>query len=786
MLNTELPDLSPVRDNAPAEGDALQNPEAERARKLDAMGEALAKKRQEAISAREASGIEAQWIEDEEFYQGIDDANRNEHSNAWRTKPPGQYQTQVASQTRSTVFVNITRPYCDAAAARIADMLLPTDDRNWQLGPTPIPDLVEISKGNIPPAMQTQMAAVAGDQAKVDEMVAGLQQQAQQIIAEAKKKAEKAAERIDDWQVEGQWHAEVRKVIENSARIGTGVLKGPVPVKRKTVALVDVDSSGQPTEKPNLFQRLLGGIKKLFNAAQQAVKATIIKEEIKPASKSIDPWNFYPDGACGENIHNGSHTWERDRITQRQLEDLKNTPGYITSQIDECIKEGPQKAIAKKKEEPDALLAEADDKRFEIWYFHGTVGRDELIAAGCDCDDNEHPSIPAMVTMVNNRVIRGALNPLDSGDFPYDVFPWQRKSGMPWGNGVGRQGRTPQRIVNAGARNMMDNGGLSAGCQIVIKQGIITPQDQQWSLSPRKVWLAAEDADIDDVRKAMTFFEIPSRQKELMEIVQFGLKMMEDATGLPMLLQGQIGKAPDTVGGMTMLNNNASAVLRRLARTFDDCITEPHIRRYYNWLLQYGEDDEKGDFTLDARGSSALVERDIQAQEISQMGAIVTNPVFGLDPKKWARELLKSRKFDPKNFEFDDDKWEKIVEGMSQKPQDPRVAVAQLRAQTDERLKALDQQFESQENDKKHQVDLVLGQLEQHIEEMRLTGAKEISFDKIKAMLADTAMKLSTQRELSVATLGVDVHKHHVPAAAVATPPVEPAGRAPAGESFQR
>jgi hypothetical protein len=73
--------------------------------------------------------------------------------------------------------------------------------------------------------------------------------------------------------------------------------------------------------------------------------------------------------------------------------------------------------------------------------------------------------------------------------------------------------------------------------------------------------------------------------------------MMEDSTGLPMLLQGQLGKAPDTVGGMTMLNNNASAVLRRLARTFDDCVTEPHIRRYYAWLLQYGEDDEKGDFS---------------------------------------------------------------------------------------------------------------------------------------------------------------------------------------------
>ena len=33
-------------------------------------------KRKDAISARSASGIEEEWTEDEEHYQGIDDANR--------------------------------------------------------------------------------------------------------------------------------------------------------------------------------------------------------------------------------------------------------------------------------------------------------------------------------------------------------------------------------------------------------------------------------------------------------------------------------------------------------------------------------------------------------------------------------------------------------------------------------------------------------------------------------------------------------------------------------------
>src|SRR6185295_15065825 len=169
--------------------------------------------------------------------------------------------------------------------------------------------------------------------------------------------------------------------------------------------------------------------------------------------------------------------------------------------------------------------------------------------------------------------------PLDSGEFPYDFMPWKRRAGSPWGSGVARQGRTAQRITTAAVRNMMDNAGISAGGQMVIGTQI-EPADGKWEITPRKLWRFSEDANTDDVRKAMAFFEIPSRQKELREIVIFGQKLMEDSTGLPMLLQGQQGKAPDTVGGMTLLNNNAAAVLRRLARTFDDNITEPHIRRY--------------------------------------------------------------------------------------------------------------------------------------------------------------------------------------------------------------
>lgn len=763
-----------------------------RAERLNALGIALAKKRSEAIQARTQSGIEQQWIEDEEFYQGIDDANRNEHGNAWRTKPPGMITPQPQGSTRSTVFPNITRPYCDAASARIADMLLPNDDRNWSLSPTPVPDLAEIAEGKIPDWMQKEMAAEQGaDQQK---MQAAVVDQAQRLVDEAKKMAEKAQDRITDWQVEGQWHAEVRRVIEDSARIGSGVLKGPIPVKRRVVVLEDGTPGGpgdDPNQKPNVFQRIVAGIKRMMSGIKGSKKTLVVKEEIKPTSKWLSPWNFWPDGACGDNLHNGAYTWECDYLSPKQLQDLKDetgASGYINAQIQAALDEGPQRAVGYDNKNPTTFQnASKEDTRFQLWYYHGVLEKEEMEVAGCECPEGETPPlVPAQVTMVNNRVIRASFNPLDSGDFPYDIMPWQRRPEMPWGIGIARQGRTAQRMATAATRNLMDNGGLSAGPQIIMLNGVITPADGNYTITPRKIWYASAESDVEDVAKAMQFIQVPSVQSDLMDDIRFAMQLMEDSTGLPMLLQGQQGKAPDTVGGMTMLNNNANAVLRRLARTFDDCVTEPHIRRYYTWLLQYSEDeDEKGDCQIDARGSSALVERDLQAQEIMQMAALVTNPIFKLDPVKWAREFLKSRKFDTKNFEFDDEDWQKIVEQMGQKPQDPRVAVAQMRGELEQKLTQMEQTFEASENDKDRQNKIAVEMINERLSTTELSSVERQVLEKLKTQLADTTLKLATQREISAATMGKELHMHHTPAA-VLPPPTEPAGRAPAGQAFGR
>lgn len=624
----------------------------------------VARKRDEAIAGRAASGIEQIWEEDEDSYEGFDDANRQESGIIkGATKSSGLMRRARPNQTRSTMFLNITRPYVDSAAARVADMLLPTDDRAFEIKPDPIPDVTPFKDDESiavhPVSGQVATNTVQGPQGpqQVPLTKADL---AKELMDRATVSAEAAQTRIDDWLTECNFHAEKRKSIHDCAKLGIGILKGPIPIKRTRKAA----------------SRTNDGM------------ALAIEETITPASKRISPWNLYPDPACGENIHNGNYIVELDTITERQLRDLIGVPGYLESQILECIKEGPNKE--------NITDREGKDKKslYTICYYYGAINTDDLVAADCDLMGKDGDTQFAVISMVNDRVIKSTLNHLDSGEFPYDAMPWQVRSGTWTGIGVARQMRAPQGMIVAGSRNMMDNAALSGGPILAIDRTKLEPADDDWTITPRKIFYTIGEDGID-VRQAIATFDIPSKQQELMGIINFAMQMAEQVTGLPMLLQGQSGNAPDTLGGQILANNNASTVLRRMARLDDDLMTVPHIQRYYEWLLIYGpEESEKGQFSVDARGSSVLVERDIQNHATIQMLQLSTNPAFGADPKKAFAEACRVQRLDPKRFQFTEEEQAKMA-AMPPVPPLP-VQIEQIKGQNAMQLQQAKSQAELQ------------------------------------------------------------------------------------------
>jgi hypothetical protein len=708
----------------------------QRISKLQSLGSMLSKKRDEAVASRSQSGVEDDWMEDEEHYEGIDDANRDLYRNRGKPlSPEGGSDKKKDQPTRSRVFLNITRPYVDAAAAKVADMLLPTDDQNWGIEPTPIPTLAK-HKSSADPLLQPngQPAMIAGPDGQPKQMTVG--EHATQILELAKEASKQAETRIDDWLTESNFNDETRKVIESCSRLGTGIIKGPYPVARKCS---EISKEGGLTSVKRKFK-------------------------ISPESRAIDPWDFYPDPSCGNDIHKGSYCFERDRLTVRGVEDLKDDQSYIPEMIQMCLAEGPQgHGVESKDNERNALNMDGKSQ-FDVWYYTGFISPEDMEAAGCPCD-HDGGSVAAIVVMINDHVVKAAINPLDSGEFPYDVMTWQSRDGHWTGVGVGRQVRTPQRILNAGVRNVLDNAGLSSGPQIVMRRGVIEPADGVWQITPRKLWYMVEDAT-GTVNEAFAAINIPAMQEELFAIIQFSLKMAEDVTGLPMLLQGQQGKAPETVGGMQMLNNNASTVMRRIARNYDNKITKPHISRYYEWLILDTDvpDSEKGDYKIVAHGSSALVERDIQNQSIAQNLQLALQPAFGVDPKKAYAEYLKSQRLNPKTFQYSDEELAKIAEATKANPPppDPNVIRAdatikstEIRTQAEIKKAALVQnsdmdelRFKAEQAELEREHELNLKNMDYQMRLMEFAQNKQITLDQVKVELAKVSMVEKNKRDI--------------------------------------
>ena len=129
------------------------------------------------------------------------------------------------------------------------------------------------------------------------------------------------------------------------------------------------------------------------------------------------------------------------------------------------------------------------------------------------------------------------------------------------------------------------------------------------------------------MNRAFQLYEIPNVTDQMLKILETGERLGEEATSIPLITQGQSGvTTPDTFGAAQLQNNNANQLLRSIGYAFDDNITEPQVRQYYEWLLLDPDvpDEEKGEFTINAHGSIALVERAIQDQTLWQMGALVT------------------------------------------------------------------------------------------------------------------------------------------------------------------
>jgi hypothetical protein len=419
-------------------------------------------------------------------------------------------------------------------------------------------------------------------------------------------------------------------------------------------------------------------------------------------------------------------------------------PGYDAEAIRDVLRTSPCRIRVA---EGRILRDIIQEDSYELWQYHGEIEPDQMERLSSVTGDPLTDVSFGVLVMVNDKVIGTMPSWVADETLPVDVWCWRKSDDSPYGYGLPDELENQQRVVNSAWRQVMDNGRTSLGGQIVMKKGIIVPANGSMEITPNKIWLAKDD--LEDVRQAFSVFEFNSHLNELLSIAQAAMAFADTESSMPQIMGGEQGSAPETVGGMVMLYNNANAVLRQRVKLYDDNVTRPHISRYYDWKMANDPDtDIKGDYEVDARGSSALIERDIQNQALLNLANITNNPRYvpHLKEREELKAILKAFKVNPDEIMKNEDEVAQAQQAMAEQgaPQDPR----EMAAQTQLQIKQMDIQdkqeqraFESQRNEREFQF------RQQNLQYNAMREQSEAEQHAIDAQL---------QRELAIAKMEAD------------------------------
>lgn len=625
------------------------------AEKLRSDLQALASRLQGEISYRQGlrRPIEARWLAAIKMY------NAN----------PEKTDSQ---EYGSRVTIPLVRRLCNIVEPRLVDLLFPTEERGFSVEPTPVPELSDAQGlvDKLPPH-----TPVGPDGVPASSMSMALREQRE----EAKVKALNMQRQIDDRFTEANYPLKARKTIHQGIVLGTGVIKGP---------------------------HVVGRVKKKWSINGSASVLQIM-ENLDPTVEWVDVWDYFPDmtARCPEESESD---FERKRLSASGLAKLAQQPGFESAA--ESIREAIRSKATKSESQRDQIRAAAgaapvNDNSFTVWIYQGPLTIDELRACGVECDDDELIVKEGVVWFLDGGpVLKASLNPMDTDARPYSVFNWDTDEASIFGYGIPDNLADLYAAANSTVRAMLDNQGLTAKPQIALNREKMTPLDGTWEITPGKLW-AATDKSLG-IADLFAFYQIDSKANEFIGVFNL-IKQLIDEIGGPMLaMQGQDSPALlKTDLGKSIANTAANVWMRRAVRNWDDQVTSPLVQRFIDWEMQYNPDPSiKGDCRAQARGTSALLEAEGQAQKLTAFIQLISADLPLPIRRKIAlyRMFAQALRVDSVDILPDDDEARQLEEAEKQnagqqQPMDPSAA----------RIKIAEMEMKDREEQRAHEAQML-------------------------------------------------------------------------------
>jgi len=579
---------------------------------LDSLGNILQNKYFEYKDARDE--IEDSWIEDLRAFMG-------------------QYDPNVLAKIRergdrSQVYVGLTRTKVLAAFSRITDLLFQPGQKFFSIESTPIAKQPLVEKDlTEQAALEIMQAAQVVDPNLVDDLIqARLMELKTELEEETERRVENMEEAILDQSLESNLEGKMKDAIMEQVIFGTGAMKAGTLRIEKDHKWIKGDEGF----------------------------SLIYEENLVPEMEAVSIFDLYPD-PYATSIEDMRNLFRRHVISRQEFVDLKEFPGFNEDIIDEIVEDNHHGNHTEEQHEKDrreiANVNEVTTKtgKFEVLEFWGSVNGYDLEELGVDLgEDDPTQEYQANIWISSGKVIKAQMNPLPGGIIPYFIFPYEKNPHAFWGTGVPRMMRDSQQTMNSATRIYLDNVALSSGPMVEVNTDIMASGEDPTELYPWRVFLREGG---DGNQPMVRFYQPQSNSPALVSVIELFRRFADETTALPSYTHGQTQSSLNrTATGISILMSNANIVLKSVIKNIDDYLTKPLIRSLYDWNMTWNENElVKSDMRVVAKGSTALIQKEVQSQRLLQFLSLINNPLDAqmIKRDKLLTDVAKSLDIDP-------------------------------------------------------------------------------------------------------------------------------------------
>ena len=440
----------------------------------------------------------------------------------------GEYDPQdlseIVAKGQPAVYINLSAHKQRTLVAWLTEFF-GNGEKSFFIAPTPVPELEdEIRQQTVQKTMKDWVAMLmdTGKPPPPEAVFEYASMARDRISKEIEEKAKTCAARMDkvikDDFIEGRWNRSFNEFVNYLATYGTAGKRCPVVRLRKT-----------PVYETTKYG-----------------KRVIDKTRIVREFDALSPWDMFPSNGC-TNTQEGDFCL-RVRYSARELRPLAKLPCYFKDNVQRVLDMYGDSGVSVRvtsdterdrleKHDDAAVMNKRIIEGVEFW---GQASGEMLISMGITRTPDKNPVDKEEWYEVNAIVVDGTViycRVMDGAEErPVSVCCVYEKPGAFWGEGPLHVIDHIQRVCNATSRNLLVNMGFASGPQAYMDDVSRLHPIDDGKARPNKTWAFTNPGNAS--ARPISFFNLPSVAKELIDIFTFYMRLADELTGIPAFANG--------------------------------------------------------------------------------------------------------------------------------------------------------------------------------------------------------------------------------------------------------